>query len=377
MASTQKGKAKSSLQAQFKKLIGGAYGASEASNLLDDVIEETGDLELAAELYRLALARSGEKTSRYAEPGERFIPPSRTLAPLVAKDVYPYLRPFMSILRDRNNVWLVGCALEAIVTGGEHKDVATLVEAMKEGLAAYSDQEVADFIEAMTVFEVYDPAAAKRRKAILKEGLKAALDGRTISLTKRSSTFLGKLGLAQGKKPPKLPKELPKSVPDAVALLQSLGVKLRKPKDVPEGLPAALKAVYEATSSMDPYLTPASKLESLRKSMAKWLADAEIEEGIPLKAFSPEKSLVVFGKSAGGDFFFLDPQKYGEIVFRFVHDEDTLLAEASSLGAFLTVVALEEWAEEVGVDDALGKLRDKDRKEAKKAFSSCARAGHP
>lgn len=189
----------------------------------------------------------------------------------------------------------------------------------------------------------------------------------------RGHPALGTLfGGGKGKKPA-LPKALPTKVAAAFALLGSLEIALRKPgraTTAVEKLPRPLREFYARASRLptaanDSIVSPAS-LAAANRAFARTLA--EEEEELPRHAFSATKDLVAVGSSDNGGSYFLDPKRYGEIVFELAHDESELRAETATFGAFVAREALRTWASDNDLDDAFFKLQEKERREAKRAY---------
>ncbi len=90
-------------------------------------------------------------------------------------------------------------------------------------------------------------------------------------------------------------------------------------------------------------------------------------EDLKRALFSATPTLLPFGSSGDGGFYFLDPSKHGDLVFELAHDETELRAEATSLATFVAVRALEPWAVENALEAELASFREKDEKVAKKA----------
>ncbi|NOU28451.1 MAG: SMI1/KNR4 family protein [Polyangiaceae bacterium] len=192
----------------------------------------------------------------------------------------------------------------------------------------------------------------------------------------RGHPALGALFGGKGKKP-KLPKALPTKVAAAFELLGSLEIELRKPgraSAAVEKLPKPLREFYARaaslpTTSNDSIVSPGS-LASAARDFARTLAEEEeeLEEGLPRNAFSATKDLVAVGSSDNGGSYFIDPKRYGEIVFELAHDETELRAETATFGAFVAREGLRSWASDNNLDDDFFKLQEKERREAKRAY---------
>lgn len=358
------------IERELKKLVKGNMEGAVAYNLIDELLElrVAKGRERAAALYRLTLEGSDRRRSKDGDPGERFVDPPPEIVTLVASDVYPYLRPFLEELSQRNNYYSVGTGLTTLVTGVDAKGVPALARALTEGIRGYTDSEVASFILALTQIDSYDASTTARRKAILEAGLPAALAGRDIPLAPRARAFLQRLGVAEGSAP-RLPKALPATIDDALALLRRVGVKLVKPSAAKStGVPPELRTLYSATGAVAPYVAKATRLPALSRALTRALARADSAEGIAPGALSEAGSLVAFGESSAGDIFFVDPKRHGSLVFRFIHDEELVAVEATSLGAFVAYGGLEDWAADSGLEDRLDALRDADRRAAARAL---------
>jgi tetratricopeptide (TPR) repeat protein len=226
-----------------------------------------------------------------------------------------------------------------------------------------------------------DQAAASVKVALRHDRSQLAamkLDDDLVAL--RGHPALGALFGGKGKKP-RLPKVLPSKVAGAFELFDSLEIKLRKPgraSAVVEKLPKPLREFYARaarlpTASNDS-IVAAGSLASEARSFARTLAAEEdgLEEGLPRHAFSATKDLVAVGSSDNGGSYFLDPKRYGEIVFELAHDETELRAETATFGAFVAREGLRTWASDNHLDDDFFKLQEKARREAKRAHKVLA-----
>ncbi len=197
----------------------------------------------------------------------------------------------------------------------------------------------------------------------------------------RGHPALGALFGAKNGKKPSLPKAFPTKVPAAFTLLASLEIELRKPGRASaaiDALPKPLREFYArasrlATASNDS-IVAAGSLASASRAFARTLAEEEeeLEEGLPRHAFSAAKDLVAVGSSDDGGSYFMDPKRYGEMVFELAHDESELRAETATFGAFVAREGLRTWASDNDVEDAFFKLQEKERREAKRAFRAKA-----
>ena len=357
------------IERQFKRLIKTDYVLGEGQELLAELLalRVAKKEQRAAALYRLALPRACERIKRTSYAGERFVDPPAEIATLVAEETYAALRPIAAALHKNQVASPIRAGMRTLCIGKTDRDVPVLAEAMVEGLAKWPAKDVAVFIEYLLDLTSDYADEKKRIKATLTAALPGVLARGDVPLAARTRNALQRMKIVAGKAT-KAPKELPTTMQGALALLRERGVKLAKPKKpVPKGLPPMLAEFYAEVGAIEPYVTAAAKLDALRRSLAKRLP-VETEEGIPRKAFSPVESLVVFGRDGGGDFFFLDPKKHGELVFCYVHDEESFDVAQSSLATWVGFVGLEDWADEQDLDEAVRKLADRDQKAATKTF---------
>lgn len=357
------------IERQFKRLIKTDYVLGEGQELLAELLalRVAKKEQRAAALYRLALPRACERIKRTSFAGERFVDPPAEIATLVAEETYAALRPIAAALHKNQAAYPIRAGMRTLCIGQSDRDVPVLAEAMVKGLAEWPAKDVAVFIEYLLDLTSDYADEKKRIKATLTAALPRVLTRGDIPLTAPTRNALKRMKVVAGKAT-KAPKELPTTMQGALALLRECGVKLAKPKKpVPKGLPSMLAAFYAEVGAIEPDVTSAAKLDALRRSLAKRIP-AEMEEGIPRKAFSPVESWVVFGRDGGGDFYFLDPKKHGELVFRFAHDEEVFYVAQTSLAAWVSYVGLADWADEHDLDEALRKLSDRDEKAATKAF---------
>lgn len=182
----------------------------------------------------------------------------------------------------------------------------------------------------------------------------------------------GLLGRGRGVPAPAFPKALPGSLEGAFELLAKLGITLPRPSaraGKPEALPAPLTAFYAKaarlpTTSNDSIVSLGSR-KAAAKDFARELEDETEEvEGLQRSDFSATSQLVVLGSSDNGGTYFLDPDRWGEIVFELAHDETELRPETTTLGAFVAREALGVWALEEGLDEAFYALQEKGRRAA-------------
>lgn len=197
----------------------------------------------------------------------------------------------------------------------------------------------------------------------------------------------GLLGRGAGAPAPAFPKALPDTVDQAFDLLAKLGIKLPKPSarsGEGEALPKQLSAFYAKASRLP--TTSNDSIVSLgsRKASAKRFAE-ELEEameegeleGLQRSDFSATSKLVALGSSDNGGRYFLDPERWGEIVFELAHDETELRPETTTLGAFVAREALGVWALDENLDDAFYALQEKGRRAARARLRELKKATKP
>ncbi|MBL8631941.1 MAG: hypothetical protein JNM40_01870 [Myxococcales bacterium] len=197
----------------------------------------------------------------------------------------------------------------------------------------------------------------------------------------------GLLGRGAGEPAPALPKALPETVDQAFELLAKVGIKLPKPsvRSGPgESLPEQLAAFYAKaarlpTTSNDSIVSLGSR-KSAAKRFAEQLEEATEEgelEGLQPSDFSDTSKLVVLGSSDNGGMYFLDPERWGEIVFELAHDETELRPETTTLGAFVAREAIGVWALNENLDDAFYALQEKGRRAASTRLRELTKAKRP
>jgi hypothetical protein len=190
------------------------------------------------------------------------------------------------------------------------------------------------------------------------------------------------LGRGKGQPAPAFPRALPSTVDGAFELLASIGITLPKPSKsaADASLPAPLQAFYARAARLPTTSNDSIEALSQRASATKRFAreleeETEEIEGLQRSAFSSTERLVVLGSSDNGGRYFLDPDRYGEIVFELAHDETELVAQTTTLGAFIAREALCVWAREEDLDDKMYALIEKGRREALKGMKT-AKAAH-
>ena len=197
----------------------------------------------------------------------------------------------------------------------------------------------------------------------------------------------GLLGRGEGEAKPAFPKALPETVEQAFELLAKFGIKLPKPSArsaTEEALPEQLAAFYAkaarlTTTSTDAIVSLGSR-KSAAKRLAKELEEAAEEdelEGLQPSDFSATSKLVVIGASDNGGMYFLDPERWGEIVFELAHDETELRPETTTLGAFVAREAVGMWAFDNNLDDDFYALQEKGRRAASKCLKELKKAKKP
>lgn len=195
----------------------------------------------------------------------------------------------------------------------------------------------------------------------------------------------GLLGRGRGAPAPALPAALPDTVDEAFALLARSGITLPRPSTrggTNEALPASLSAFYAKaarlpTTSNDSIVSLGSR-KAAAKRFAKELEEETAEvEGLQRSEFSATSRLVVLGSSDNGGTYFLDPDRWGEIVFELAHDETELRPETATLGAFVAREALGVWALDEGLDDAFYALQEKGRRAALARLRQLKKAKKP
>ncbi len=187
---------------------------------------------------------------------------------------------------------------------------------------------------------------ALRYDASLKAEIKRDADLEPLCELPQARALLG----APAKKKSKFP-ELPNSVEEAFALFASLDIALpRAAKTKAQKLPSELAAFYERAAKLpgvsSDAVYPAGGLAALNKRFA-------------------QQKFFAFGTSNSGDYFFFDP-KHGDAVFRFEHEEEEVIAETTSFGAFIALKSLAPWAEAEGLEAAHERAVDKQRAAARK-----------
>ncbi len=196
----------------------------------------------------------------------------------------------------------------------------------------------------------------------------------------------GLLGRGPGEPAPAFPKALPETIDQAFELLAKLSIKLPKPSaraGQGEALPAQLSAFYAKaarlpTTSNDSIVSLGSR-KAAAKDFASELVEATEEdlEGLQRSDFSPTAKLVVLGSSDNGGTYFLDPERWGEIVFELAHDETELRPETITLGAFVAREALGVWARDENLDDSFYALQEKGRRAALARMREIKKAEKP
>jgi len=182
----------------------------------------------------------------------------------------------------------------------------------------------------------------------------------------------GLLGRGPGEPAPAFPKALPEAIDPAFELIAKLGIKLPKPSarsGQGDALPKQLAAFYAKAARLPTTANDSIVSVGSRKTAAKDFAQeleegTEEVEGLQRSDFSATSKLVVLGSSDNGGTYFLDPERWGEIVFELAHDETELRPETTTLGAFVAREALGVWARDENLDDAFYALQEKGRRAA-------------
>ncbi len=254
--------------------------------------------------------------------------------------------------------------------------------ATDQDLVAHLGSRTDAELDALVTFPIspYDKQKLRAARSKLAKGINDLSKARSIRWSKKGLANLAKLGVGaksgEGAKARVRLPVIPAEVEAALDLLGERGIRLPKPGKTaaPSTLPPSLRALYGRVGKAPPeesWLSPVSGLAALKRRFDTALSEAEREgelgENLKRALFSATPTLLPFGSSSNGGYYFLDPVKHGDLVFELAHDETELRAEATSLATFLAVRALEPWAVEKALEEELASFREKDEKVAKKA----------